>query len=76
METALRHSMTFSAAGQSTQVTTYGYNELNHLTLANTDSPVKERSWVYDANGNRKTQNIAGLVTSYDYDAGNRLKTR
>ncbi len=76
VETALRRSMTYSATGKATEVTNYAYDEMNHLKQANTVSPVKNRSWVYDANGNRTVQTIDGTTTMYGYDALNRLYSK
>lgn len=80
VETALRQSVTYSATGKPSEATNYSYDEMNHLTQANTVSPVKNRSWTYDANGNRIQQTIYdGLntqVTNYVYDEISRLNTR
>ncbi|MBI2934047.1 MAG: RHS repeat-associated core domain-containing protein, partial [Chloroflexi bacterium] len=64
--TALRYSMTDGGV-----TTTYGYNEMNHLTRA--DGGGMLRSWTYNANGNRMTQEINGVITNYQYDNAGRL---
>ena len=56
--------------------TTYGYDSasrLTHLQHAQGSTPLEQITYALDANGNRTQQTNADGVTSYRYDALNRL---
>jgi RHS repeat-associated protein len=59
-------------APASTQTINYGYDALNRLTGA-TYTSGSSYSFTYDKVGNRTSQNVGGVNTTYTYDAADRL---
>ena len=56
----------------ATQIIDYGYDALNRLTSATT-SQGGDYAYSYDPVGNRLTQTVGGVTTTYQYDAADRL---
>ncbi len=61
-----------------TRTLAYSYDRLHRLTAASYPSaglgqPAQSYAYAYDAAGNRTSQTINGVVTTYQYDAANRL---
>lgn len=66
-DTALAFKMTDAAGG----VTNYGYDVMDRLIDAN--GPTGHFEYTYDGNGNRLTQKINGVLTSYTSNAADQL---
>jgi RHS repeat-associated protein len=52
----------------------YAYDALNRLTVADLPGTADDRSYQYDAVGNRKVETIGAQTRHYVYDPGNRLR--
>lgn len=61
-----------SRAPASSQTINYGYDALNRLTSANYTSGLTY-SFTYDKVGNRSSQTVGGVSTTYTYDNADRL---
>jgi YD repeat-containing protein len=71
--TDLRYAVT----DQGANTTTYSYDALSRLLEAKTTngggSTTDDRSYIYDAVGNRLSQDVNGATTNYTYSSANEL---